>query len=109
MINPWLGQSSRVGEKHYLQTTDAHWERAVFEPTVTTEVGGNIGANLCDSTNNQQRQKPNKTIPSDWLRLVYLRKNTPERIRTSDRRIRNPLLYPTELRGQVFMDNGSRI
>jgi hypothetical protein len=44
---------------------------------------------------------PIETSPSDWLRLVYLPKGTPERIRTSDRRIRNPLLYPTELRGQL--------
>ena len=29
------------------------------------------------------------------------RTNTPGRIRTSDRRIRNPLLYPAELRAQV--------
>lgn len=28
--------------------------------------------------------------------------STPGRIRTYDRRIRNPMLYPTELRGHVF-------
>lgn len=27
---------------------------------------------------------------------------TPERIRTSDKRFRKPLLYPSELRGRVF-------
>ena len=67
VINTWLGQSSRVAEKHYLQTTDAHWERAVAEPTVTKEVGGNaggnIGANLGKSTNNRPCEKPNKNRP----------------------------------------------
>ena len=67
VINTWLGQSSRVAEKHYLQTTDAHWERAVAEPTVTKEVGGNaggnIGANLGKSRNNRECEKPNKNKP----------------------------------------------
>jgi hypothetical protein len=88
---------------------DAHWERAIAEPTVTTGVGGNIGTNLGESVLIWANLRPTKsarnlikTSPSDWLRLVYLPKGTPERIRTSDRRIRNPLLYPTELRGQAY-------
>lgn len=28
-INKWLGQSSRVAEGHYLQTTDEHWAMAI--------------------------------------------------------------------------------
>jgi hypothetical protein len=34
------------------------------------------------------------------------RVNTPGRIRTCDRRIRNPLLYPTELRAQLAQPAG---
>ena len=30
--------------------------------------------------------------------------NTPERTRTSDLRFRKPMLYPTELRAQLFID-----
>ncbi len=66
VINTWLGQSSRVAEKHYLQTTDAHWERAVAE-TVTTTVGGNaggnIGANLGESAGTRGSKKPSKNKP----------------------------------------------
>ena len=33
----------------------------------------------------------------------WTRKTTPGRIRTCDLRIRNPLLYPTELRAQLIL------
>lgn len=57
VVNTWLGQSSRVAERHYLQTTEAHWERAITEPanpiplppTVGGNAGGNIPANLPES------------------------------------------------------------
>gem|GEM_PF-5576159 len=39
--------------------------------------------------------------------LTHVRTNTPGGIRTPDPRIRNPLLYPTELRAQVAL--GSRL
>lgn len=29
VINAWLGQSTKVAEKHYLKETDEHWQRAV--------------------------------------------------------------------------------
>ena len=32
---------------------------------------------------------------------ILKKRNAPDWIRTSDRRIRNPLLYPTELQGHV--------
>ena len=34
---------------------------------------------------------------------TFLKVNTPGRTRTSDRRIRNPVLYPTELRAQIVI------
>ena len=36
-----------------------------------------------------------------WVNATAIRSNTPGKIRTSDLRIRSPLLYPTELPGQV--------
>ena len=35
-----------------------------------------------------------------------LNSGTPGAIRTHDTRIRNPLLYPTELRGHMYMEMG---
>lgn len=54
VVNSWLGHSSRVAEKHYLQTTEAHWDRATTEPVCPSkgaidqqEVdGGNTGGNI---------------------------------------------------------------
>ena len=37
VVNAWLGHSSRVAEKHYLQVTPDHWEKAA---------GGNMGGNI---------------------------------------------------------------
>ena len=39
--------------------------------------------------------------PEKFSSEVVKKINTPGRIRTSDRRIRNPLLYPAELRALV--------
>jgi integrase len=56
VVNSWLGHSSRVAERHYLQITEAHWERATTEPTLSPKaldssskaVGGNAGGNICE-------------------------------------------------------------
>ncbi len=37
LVNTWLGHSSRIAERHYLQTTDAHWERAANATTLFGE------------------------------------------------------------------------
>ena len=38
VINSWLGHSSKIAEKHYLQVMPEHWEKAI---------GGNTGGNIC--------------------------------------------------------------
>lgn len=38
VVDTWLGHSSAVARKHYLQTTDAHWERAVNEAMTPREM-----------------------------------------------------------------------
>ena len=40
VVNAWLGHSSKVAEKHYLQVTDEHWESAC------TLTGSHIPADL---------------------------------------------------------------
>lgn len=67
VINQWLGHSSRVAERHYLQTTDAHWERAITEqtsPGVTRgNAGGNISANSLESDATTNKKIPKKVAP----------------------------------------------
>lgn len=41
VVNAWLGHSSRIAQKHYLQVTADHWALA------TREIGGNAGGNIC--------------------------------------------------------------
>ena len=45
VVNSWLGQSTAVANRHYLQVTDAHWEKAVAAGTNGTadECGGPTG------------------------------------------------------------------
>ncbi len=45
VCDSWLGHSTRVAERHYLQTTEGHWERAIAEETTPRMVGGNAGGN----------------------------------------------------------------
>lgn len=37
-MNAWLGHSSRIAEKHYLQVTPEHWAKAI---------GGHAGGHIC--------------------------------------------------------------
>ena len=46
VINTWLGHSSRIAERHYLQTTDGHWEKASSLTTAPVSNGGNAGGNI---------------------------------------------------------------
>ena len=54
-VNTWLGHSSRVAQRHYLQTTDAHWQRAIEEA-----VGGVICADQGQSGAIDDDSKPSK-------------------------------------------------
>lgn len=60
VVNSWMGHSSRIAAKHYLQTTDLHWERAL---SVGGNAGGNSSANLGNSVDNTACERPNKNKP----------------------------------------------
>jgi len=63
-INTWLGHSSKVAEKHYLQTTEGHWERALVQESAPKLLGGNAGGNI--SANPQGSNKlSNEKIPEN--------------------------------------------
>lgn len=95
-------QSTCQLTNHYLQTTDAHWERAVIEPTVTTEVGGkaggNISANQGKSTTGQDRKKPNKERPQRLAEACVSSDEHPRGL-VGLVDIARKLLKPTDLRG----------
>ena len=62
MINAWLGQSTAVAEKHYLQVTDEHWGRAVeFRP-----LAGPLITNGAESiASNHETKKPLENMAGD--------------------------------------------
>ena len=51
VVNSWLGQSTAMVNRHYLQVTDAHWEKAVAAGTngIAAECGGPISVNQASS------------------------------------------------------------
>ncbi|MFO0013696.1 MAG: tyrosine-type recombinase/integrase [Planctomycetota bacterium] len=46
VCDSWLGHSTRIAERHYLQTTDAHWEKAIANGVGEIQNGGNAGGNI---------------------------------------------------------------
>ncbi|HMO94407.1 MAG TPA: phage integrase SAM-like domain-containing protein [Pirellulaceae bacterium] len=62
VINSWLGHSSAVASKHYLQVTDDHWASAVSFGSPT---GSPISDQTAPISNNHQNDKTPKNIGSD--------------------------------------------
>ena len=63
VINTWLGHSSRIAERHYLQTTDGHWEKATQLNTAPVSNGGNAGGNIGANRGERSRTR-NAKIPA---------------------------------------------
>ena len=63
VINTWLGHSSRIAERHYLQTTDGHWEKATQLATAPISNGGNAGGNI-SANPPESRKTRNVKIPA---------------------------------------------
>lgn len=73
VIDGWLGHSAAVAKKHYLQTTDDHWERAAeFMPTaIGATAGATISADQSDSGRSTAPEIPKERhamADSDTLR-----------------------------------------
>ena len=60
VVTAWLGNTTAVAMKHYLQVTDTHRQRATMEPTVV--VGG--GAKCAPSSYCTGRYREERGIPS---------------------------------------------
>jgi len=64
VVVSWIGHSEKVARQHYLQTTDAHFEKAV-QPTPSDLVGHMVGHNMCETTQNgEPRNKASHVKPS---------------------------------------------
>ncbi len=76
VINSWLGHSGRIAERHYLQTTDAHWERAIKDDSSTLTFGGNAGGNISANqgplSSHHETKKPSKKLGSDGCGLPLI-------------------------------------
>lgn len=59
VVCAWLGNSEIIARKHYLQTTDEHYERATRNPTQHLPVGRGLGGK-CEGDNSA---KPGETQP----------------------------------------------
>ncbi|GAA4455378.1 tyrosine-type recombinase/integrase [Novipirellula rosea] len=77
-VNSWLGQSSRIAERHYLQTTDAHWERAVTEAMKGVAVSGGVTGGVISAVSDESEpittnKKARKTLGSTGYRSIVIK------------------------------------
>ena len=91
VCDAWLGHSTRIAERHYLQTTQAHWTRAISEGIglggyVGDNTGGNIPANPKESGASQNGEIPPNERRED-CKFVGITTSVPQRraVRGSDR------------------------
>ena len=61
VVNAWLGHSSRIAEKHYLQVTPDHWEKGAS--VRRGNAGDNIRANPQASTGFLMSQNAENLLP----------------------------------------------
>jgi integrase len=94
VVCAWLGNSPRVAQKHYLQVTDSDFAKATGVETKAAPTSPEMPCTEMHSGTRPNENGREIDISAD----SSLVSNTPGRTRTCDRRIRNPLLYPTELR-----------
>ena len=109
-VSGWIGHSMEVSARHYLMTTDDIFKAASSRPLLGAMQSASQSASAEPGTIQQEPENGWNTVdehngngdtkPVVLHRLAKDCLSTPERIRTSDRRIRNPLLYPTELRAR---------
>ena len=64
MIDAWLGQSTKVAERHYLLVTDDHWKRAIDSRSPT---GSPITNGARSIATHHETQKPLKNMGIDAL------------------------------------------
>jgi integrase len=69
VINGWLGHSGAVAAKHYLQTTEEHWDQA---KGFCSHTGSHTPSSLEPSEATTETKKPRKLQGSDGQRLLLI-------------------------------------
>ena len=101
VVSAWLGNSELVARKHYLQVTDEHFQRAAPNPAQLAAAMGRDDPQTATEPNPANAVFPGKKADCELAQVGAELWTAPGGIRTPDRRIRNPLLYPTELRAPL--------
>ncbi len=69
VVNRWMGHSGKVAEKHYLQVTDEHWQRAMdFGSHTGSHITNNTGA----ITTDHKTKKPSEKLGSNGSRGIAI-------------------------------------
>lgn len=63
VVAKWIGHDDRVAERHYLQITDAHFEKAVQNPVQYSAVSARIGSHGQNGNNKEKMQ--NEAVQKD--------------------------------------------
>ena len=98
VINARIGHSTKIGQKHYSQVRPSDWEKA---NRFRGSTGGSVLTNQGGIPSHHENEKPMNSLVLMGVIPLDVLMSTPGRDRTCDKLIRNQLLYPTELRGQM--------
>ncbi len=90
VVNKWLGHSGKVAEKHYLQVTDVHWNKALQPAPAVAPIAAPTAT--ISSINENKNPCVLQGSDGDWGGSDDP-ENRPSRARTYDLRIRNPLVF----------------
>ena len=90
VCDSWMGHSTRIAERHYLQTTDAHWAKATSERiglggNAGGNTGGNISANLKESSDSPNAKISTNTLPDGGKFVEILSVVPPQGLESIDK------------------------
>ena len=71
VLNEWLGHSSKVAAKHYLQVTEQHWSDASEFDSLASSLTSSLASGTASTTSNPQTiKKPSDLLGSDGNRVT---------------------------------------
>ena len=72
VVNRWMGHSGKVAEKHYLQVTDEHWERASKPSPVLSPTRPPIDDPSASIASDHKTKKPSEKLGNDGLGTIVI-------------------------------------
>lgn len=101
VVADWTGSSIETDDKHYLQTTDSHFDLAI-QKSVAPSVA--VPARTAENRGTKKRQNPQKHSEILQNALEGSVQSSPGRTRTSDKAVNSRSLYQLSYRG-MFRSN----